>query len=154
MKLSPLTVEQILTWADTHHQRTGEWPNQKLGDVFDVPGERWQNIDAALLQGHRNLSAGSSVAKVLAEHRGVRMPGNPPDFTVEEILSWIDAHKKRTGEWPRVRSGLIAERPDETWRRIDNALVHGLRGLTGGSSLARFIQENRETNLIRPRTST
>jgi hypothetical protein len=22
----PLTVEQILAWADAHHARTGEWP--------------------------------------------------------------------------------------------------------------------------------
>ena len=144
MKLPPLTVEQILTWADTHHERTGEWPHHKSGGVPDAPGERWQNLDAALLQGHRSLPKGSSLAKLLAEHRGIRNAGNPPDFTVDEIRSWIDAHKQRTGEWPRVRSGPISERPDETWRRIDNALVHGLRGLPGGSSLARFIGENRE----------
>jgi len=154
MKLPPLTVEQILTWADMYHQRTGTWPNQKSGDVVGAPGERWQSIDAALLQGHRSLPGGSSLARLLAEHRGVRNAGDPPNFTVSEILSWVDAHKKRTGEWPRVRSGPVSECPDETWRRIDNALVHGLRGLPGGSSLARFISEHRADAVLGAPTET
>jgi len=31
--LPPLTEEQILAWADEHHQRTGEWPNRDSGEI-------------------------------------------------------------------------------------------------------------------------
>ena len=99
-------------------------------------------MDAALYQGHRGLPKGSSLAKLLAEHRGVRNAGDPPPFTLSEILTWIDAHKQRTGDWPRVRSGPIEESPDETWLRVDTALVRGFRGLPGGTSLARLIREH------------
>lgn len=143
MNLPLLTLEQILTWADEYHKRTGAWPNRKAGHVLGAPGERWENIDAALHQGHRGLPEGSSLAKLLAEERGVRNDAAPPPFNVNQILSWIDAHRKRTGEWPRVRSGAIGECPEETWQRVDKALVHGLRGLPGGSSLARLIQIHR-----------
>jgi hypothetical protein len=138
----PLTVDQILGWADEHYERNGAWPNRKAGEISIAQGEKWENIDAALHQGHHGLPKGSSLAKLLAEQRGVRNAAAPPPFRLNEILSWIDGHKNRTGQWPRVRSGPIYECPDETWLRVDNALVRGLRGLPGGSSLAQLIQEH------------
>jgi transcriptional regulator with XRE-family HTH domain len=62
-----------------------------------------------------------------------------PAFTIEQILAWAEAHHKRTGEWPKIHSGLIPEALGETWRRVDNALKLGLRGLPGGSSLAELL---------------
>ena len=32
-----LTVNQILDWADKHHQRTGNWPKTVSGSVLDAP---------------------------------------------------------------------------------------------------------------------
>jgi hypothetical protein len=61
----PLTVEKILTWADAHHARTGQWPHRHSGPVADAPGEKWVNIDQALLEGGRSLDAGSSLARLL-----------------------------------------------------------------------------------------
>ncbi len=49
----------------------------------------------------------------------------------------------RTGEWPNVQSGAIPHAPGETWYRIQVALKQGRRGLPGGSSLARLMQEQR-----------
>ena len=63
--------------------------------------------------------------------------------TIEGILAWADAHRARTGEWPRNHSGVISEAPDETWRNVDNALVRGGRGLIGNSTLARLLAEQR-----------
>jgi hypothetical protein len=62
-----LTIEQILEWANAHHQKTSEWPNRNSGDVLDAPGEKWGNINAALSRGGRGLPGGSSLAKLLAE---------------------------------------------------------------------------------------
>ena len=53
-------------------QKTGEWPNQKSGDVLGAPGEKWRNINNALLMDLRSLPGGSSLAQLLAEKRGVR----------------------------------------------------------------------------------
>jgi hypothetical protein len=112
--------------------------------VVSAPGESWQNIDAALQQGHRRLPKGSSLAQVLLQHRGVRIAGIPPKLTEQQILVWADAHKVRTGQWPRVKSGGIPDASEERWASVDNALRLGLRGLPGGSSLARLIQKHRK----------
>ena len=66
----PLSVEQILGWAESHRQRTGVWPNAEAGSVADVPGETWRGIDNALRQGRRGLANGSSLAKLLADQQG------------------------------------------------------------------------------------
>jgi hypothetical protein len=64
-----LTIEQILVWVDAHHQRTGEWPNQKAGDVHDAPGEKWANIESTLRKGFRGLPGGSSLVKLIKQYR-------------------------------------------------------------------------------------
>src|SRR5204863_334508 len=69
--LPPLTIKQILKWADAHHQKTGEWPNKKSGEVLGAPGEKWANINDTLSRGIRGLPGGSSLAKLQAEKRGV-----------------------------------------------------------------------------------
>jgi hypothetical protein len=70
--LPPLTVEQILQWADAHKERTGSWPNADSGTIPDSGHEVWSSIDAALRNGFRRLPEGSSLARLLAEQRGVR----------------------------------------------------------------------------------
>jgi hypothetical protein len=64
-------------------------------------------------------------------------------LTVEQILRWADSHHLRTGQWPKIDSGPVAERPAELWRKIDNALRLGLRGLPGGLSLPRLLERER-----------
>jgi hypothetical protein len=54
----PLTIPQVLAWADAHHQRTGQWPRAGAGPILDAPGETWEAIDAALRQGCRGLPVG------------------------------------------------------------------------------------------------
>ena len=39
-KLRPLLpVDQILSWADAHHRRSGRWPNLNNGPVLGAAGE-------------------------------------------------------------------------------------------------------------------
>jgi hypothetical protein len=69
--LPPLSVEQILNWADAHRERTGRWPTHTCGVIPEAPGETWAAVHAALRKGPRGLTGGSSLYRVLREHRGV-----------------------------------------------------------------------------------
>jgi hypothetical protein len=61
----PLTVEQILAWADAHHARAGRWPDLRSGAVPGAPGLSWAVIDEALRRGYRALSGGGTLARLL-----------------------------------------------------------------------------------------
>jgi hypothetical protein len=138
-----LTVKQILRWADEHHRRTGQWPQGESGVIGQAAPQTWRQIDRALREGLRGLSPGSSLARLLAEKRGVRNLQGLPPLKEEEILAWADEHHRRTGQWPNMRSGPIAGSPDQVWHTVDTALRDGVRGLPGGSSLARLLAARR-----------
>jgi hypothetical protein len=142
-RLPPLTEEQIVQLADAHYQATGSWPTADSGTIPNTGGEKWSAIDVALHAGARGLPGGSSLAKLLAEHRGVRNRKQLPPLTEEQILVWADAHHERTGTWPTSRSGPIPEAPGETWMAVQMALLKGLRGLPGGSSSPLLLAEKR-----------
>jgi hypothetical protein len=143
--LPPLTVKQILAWADDHHQRTGTWPrHQQGGEIVGSQGETWHAINHSLMNGRRGLPGGLTLADLLAQHRGVRNVGNLPPLTVKQILAWADEHHARTGRWPAVKTpGTIPGTLGETWRAVDTALERGIRGLPGGSLLAKLLLEHR-----------
>jgi hypothetical protein len=139
----PLTEQEILVWADAHHQRSGEWPQSTSGFVVDAPGEKWVNLDVVLRLGLRGLPGNSSLAQLLAEWRGVRNLSAPRPLTQEQILAWADAHHERTGQWPGQKSGPIPEAPGETWTAVELALSRGRSGLPARSSLAKLLTEHR-----------
>jgi superfamily II DNA or RNA helicase len=141
--LPDLTEEIILAWADLHYQREGEWPNLKSGCVQEAPDEKWANINASLEQGGRGLPKGSSLAKLLAVHRGKRNRKGLPLLTEDQILQWADKHFEKTGQWPIDNSGPIETAPGQTWKGVNVALSKGLRGLSGGSSLSRLLESSR-----------
>ncbi len=142
--LPPLSVKQILAWADEHHQRTGQWPRSKTpGTIEGTVGETWRAVDTALEKGTRGLPGGSSLAKLLAEERGVRSPRILPPLTGEQILAWADAHYRRRKRWPSRHSGRIPRSGGETWRSVDDALRLGYRGLPGRSSLSKLLDKHR-----------
>jgi hypothetical protein len=67
-----LTVGQILAWAELHYREMDAWPSvNSLPDGLPA-GERWKSIDRALRQGSRGLPGGSSLARLLADHRTAR----------------------------------------------------------------------------------
>ncbi len=141
--LPRLTYGQILEWADAHHDWTGCWPTIAAGDVLDAPGEKWPNINAALMTGKRGLPGGMSLARLLATRRGVRNLISLEPLTIERVLSWADRHHRKTGRWPTVNSGRVEGGQGEKWRTIDNALRRGGRGLPAGSSLSRLLVRSR-----------
>ena len=141
----PLTIKQILAWADAHKKRTGKWPTAISGPVHAAPGERWSAINSALRLGCRGLAGGLSLVRLLAKHRGVWTRHTRPPLTIKQILAWADAHKNQTGKWPNVGSGPVHGDGvcDETWLSINGTLREGCRGLPGGSSLALLLVKQR-----------
>lgn len=143
LALPRLSLPTILAWADTHRSRNLEWPRKNSGPIAGGGGETWLGVHEALVQGHRGLPGGSSLAKVLAEHRGVRHRSQLPVLTERRILQWADEHKRVTGTWPKRTSGIVPGQPGETWLAVHTALQKGQRGLPGGSSLARLLAAQR-----------
>jgi hypothetical protein len=140
----PLTVEQVLAWADHEYRLTGRWPRTIGGPLLADRSEKWRNIDQALRAGGRGLPGGSSLARLLAEQRGARNLGALPPLSEEQILAWADAWHARTGEWPHTDcSEEVPEAPGENWNNLDQSLRDGSRGLPGGDSLARLLARHR-----------
>jgi hypothetical protein len=139
----PLTVRQILTWADDHHARTGRWPTSTAGPVEGASGENWVYVDAHLRGGGRGLPGGSSLARLLAAERGARNRRALPRLSIPLILEWADRHQAITGAWPGSKAGTVAGQPGEDWGRIDTCLRKGKRGLPGGTSLGRLLYIHR-----------
>ena len=140
--LPTLSIEMVLGWADSHHERHGEWPRLTSGNI---PGtvETWDAISRAVALGQRGLPGGKTLPQLLAECRGVPNRQALPKLTVAIVLSYCDRHKAETGAWPTRKSGCILGNSNEMWNRIDVALSKGLRGLPGGSSLAQLLDKHR-----------
>lgn len=141
--LAPLTVGQILRWADAHYQRTGSWPKKESGPVVDAPGETWKAIAMALIQRGRGLKRGGTLARLLARERGLRNHMALPPLSEAQVLAWADAHHQRAGSWPQANAGAIPVAPGEFWQAVDAALRQGHRGLPGGSSLRKLLAKHR-----------
>jgi hypothetical protein len=140
-QLPKLTVKRILTWADAHHRRTGSWPMSHLGKVTAADGETWSGVNTALQAGRRGFAGGSSLARVLARHRGVRNPKEPPDLSEKQILNWAKQFHRQHEVWPTRTCGPIDAVQGETWAMIDRALRRKQRGLRWGSSLFRLLMK-------------
>ena len=144
-KPPPLTVNQILAWADAHRISTGRWPTRRSGMVPGSSNERWINIESALNKGKRGLPSGSSLARLLARYRGTRIMRELPQLTPGKIMRWARQYTAATGRRPTKLSGSVTDRgkeTGETWSGIDAALKFGGRGLAGGDSLFRLLSRN------------
>ena len=63
--LPPFRVEEVLRWAENHRGQTGSRSTRKSGAIAEAPGETWAAVDAALRNGGRGLTGGSSLAQLL-----------------------------------------------------------------------------------------
>ena len=54
----PLTIEEILRWADMYRDATGKWPIKQSGDIVGARFESWHGVDAALRAGTRAVVLG------------------------------------------------------------------------------------------------
>src|SRR5437764_14580924 len=101
----PLTIAQILAWADAFHARCGRWPGVLDGPVADGVGLKWAGVNSALVQGSCGLDGGTTLSQLLVEQRGHRNIKRLPPLTEAAILAWADEHHQRTGAWPTPTSG-------------------------------------------------
>jgi hypothetical protein len=143
-----LTVEKILAWAEAYRERIGRRPNGHSEAIPEMEEETWAAIDTALVHGYRGLRGGLSLSELLDRHRGETPRSDKPPLLAEQILAWAEAYHRRTGRWPTAASGIVEDAPVETpkpltWRKIDNALREGYRGLPGEDSLSRLLRRHR-----------
>jgi DNA-binding XRE family transcriptional regulator len=150
VSLRTLSEDLIVAWARAHQHRHGRWPDKLSGPIPESPGDTWKKVNHALRDGRRGLAGGSSLARLLAERLNVRNLANVTPLTVEQILSWADAYRDRTGQWPRHTSGPVPGAPGETWGAIEFALRNGRRGLEGNMSLYRLLKDHRQITGRRP----
>ena len=139
--LPELSHDQILRWADMHKKDTGEWPDRRSGAIAGTE-ETWHRINSAMYSGTRKLAGYLSLAAFLQKHRGVRNQHGLPALCVTRILAWADRFRKQTGKWPDKASGAIPN-TNESWSRINYALVHGTRGLPVCGTLQQFLAKHR-----------
>ncbi len=142
LELPKLNIPQVMVWADDHFRRTQTWPQQTSGPVAAAPGETWAGIASALRTGRRGLNTRISLARLLHKQRETPLAIAAPSLSVPQIVRWARAHRRRTGQWPTARSGVIPEQPHETWASVNGALQKGRRGLPGDSSLAQVLDEH------------
>jgi hypothetical protein len=65
-----LTERRILRWARALFRRTGRWPTRRSGPVGGAPGESWEAVNSALIEGLRGLPGGASLAQLLDRVHG------------------------------------------------------------------------------------
>src|SRR5262245_22947321 len=116
-----LTEAKILIWCDEYREATGRWPNVDSGRIAGTVCETWAGVDRALRLGGLGLPGGSSLARLLVERRGARFACFATPLSEEQILAWVDARFRNTGEWPTTGSGPVEGAPFERWDNIDAA---------------------------------
>lgn len=71
-------------------------------------------------------------------------------LTIEEIKEWVNIWCRYYGAYPTCSSSnldWVPGLPKERWSAIDYALKNGTRGLPGGTTLARVVQQVRDDRM-------
>ena len=140
----PLTISQILQWADWHHLRTGQWPTTRSGFILDQPDRTWLAVETALIKGTCGLRGGSSLHRLLKARRRIPDPRMVvPELTLKHIQQWADSHRTITGQWPHRESGLVLDCPRISWTTIERRMKSGRLSLPRGTTLTRWLRKAR-----------
>ncbi len=139
----PLTIEQVLDWAEQHHRLTGRWPYTASGRVRTAVGLTWHAIDDGLRLGYCGLPGGSSLSRLLRKHVGKAYSLRGQPLTIRQIRKWALSHRAKRGRWPSAVSGRVLDAPHESWPAIESALRDGYRGLPGGNSLKKLFKRRK-----------
>jgi hypothetical protein len=111
--------------------------------IPEAPGDKWTGLDSALKNGRRGLKGISSLARLLEEYGKKPNRSAMPPLSNRKILAGADAYFARTGKWPNINSGPVAEAPGEDWEWIDQSRRVGTGHLPGGSSLLQLLARKR-----------
>ncbi len=109
----PLSIEQILAWAEEHRKTSGQWPDAESGVIVSAERTTRANVDRGLKQGLFGLPGGISLALLLAKLLGRTHASQQCDPSKDPILAWADEYHRRTGNWPASDSGEGPDLPTE-----------------------------------------
>jgi len=142
-QIRKITVEEISNAAKLFFNENKRWPKRDSPDKkLEMTGISWKTINSRLVRGSIAGTNANSLANFLEEKFSVSHHLIKPKLSTEIILSWADAHKLQTGQWPTHKSGIVLDEPSETWGGIRKALMKGGRGLKkGGSSIFKLLKE-------------
>jgi len=143
-------------WEAVENQhRYLRWLGKELGFRRPEDWHRIQTRDIAGRHGHGLLQKYSSLPDIMREFLPQldwdRIDVHRP-IQVAEVLAWADAHHAKHGTWPTCRSGEIPG-AGQTWMGLAHCLRSGLRGLPGGTTLAKFLEKHRGVRVGRRRGS-
>lgn len=137
---SHATEGQLVEWAVAHYRATGRWPDPTSSVVVPEASDRtWLGISLGL---QRLGTTREELVDLFAIHSHIDGTLLPP-LTPERILDWVGEYLHRQGRLPTRVSGALSFAPGEDWMGIDRCLKHGLRGLSGNSSLRLLVVERR-----------
>jgi hypothetical protein len=83
----PVSLAQILAWADEHRRRTGAWPQATSGAVAAAPRENWQALNKCLRLGLRGLPGGDTLPRLLGRERGLSERRGRPARPARRLLA-------------------------------------------------------------------
>ena len=67
--IPPLSIDEIVEWAQAYKEEHNKWPRASSGLVEGVPHKMtWAMVNSALSKGLGGLSGGSSLAEMLEQH--------------------------------------------------------------------------------------
>lgn len=142
-----LPTQLIIDWITLFINKYERKPNMSDGNIEfaegEYAGETWSGVNAALWRGGRGQPGKSSLASLIQENFGIKNIQDLPALSATLILDWIKQYIDVHGKKPNRTSGIIEPVSEEykgiTWTIINTALEVGTRGLPGGSSLAKLI---------------
>jgi len=146
---SPLSEELILEWVDEYYETHEKYPSNDSGEIPGARGEKWSMVNSALNNQSRELPRRIILANFISEHRPHMRPKRPYRarmryLSEEQILAWVDEYCATNGKYHAAKSGGdIPNSNGETWSTVNTALRSGPRWLSGQTTLAKFIAENR-----------
>jgi hypothetical protein len=144
-----LSTPMIIDWIRQYLACHGKKPKQTSG-VIEFAGSEYKNItwsaiNAVLWKGGRGLPGGSSLAQLVEKEFGIKNRANIPLLTENKICEWIQQFIDKYKRKPIIADGVIEfaldEYAGETWGKINDSLMNGMRGMPKGSSLTKIIEK-------------
>jgi hypothetical protein len=134
-------ARQIVAWAWAHLKTHGTWPHERSGAIPNSGGATWGSIYNSLRFGNFALRRRRAIERLVAKKRLPNGLEKPADLSIAQILRWADTYFAIQGRWPTVKSRGLRMGPTVSWRKIDEALHLGTRGLPGDKSLEGLLKE-------------
>ena len=154
------TVEALERAVRAYHAQHGKAPTAKTDSdaspYFGWP-ETWANINQCIRNGYRGFEhmKGSSLVQYV-EGLGLKIKIIKPDFTSANLERAVRSFYAKKGKAPTRHSGDASPYFgwEETWRRVDNCIREGNRGLSHlkEASLSQYVEglKLRPPKLIKP----